>query len=293
MSRNTNRMGLPEEEEVGAVSQAASPATVVQAAHPDQGQFNWSVPTEFVTLPSEGLFYPPAHPLHNQSTIEIRYMTAKDEDILTSRSLLKAGLAVDRMLDNVIVDKRISVGDLLIGDKTALVVAARRTGYGDEYETNITCPVCTKITEYSFDLTEPPVTKFRTAMEEYDVEQTPQGTFMISLPMTNAKIECRFMTGNDERQMFKDAERKLKKKIDTTPTTDLFRRYIVSINGEDSPIAVQSFIQAMPARDARALRRIYSEIVPRLEMTQHFVCDNCEYEADMEVPLGSDFLWPE
>lgn len=291
MSRNTNRMGLPDE--AGAAEQAASPATAVQASHPDQGQFNWSVPTEFVTLPSEGIFYPPTHPLHNQTALEIRYMTAKDEDILTSRSLLKAGLAVDRMLDNVIVDKRVQVDDLLIGDKTALIVAARRTGYGDDYETNVTCPVCARSSDYSFDISEPPASDFRTAMQEYEVEQTKNGTFLITLPMTQGRVECRFMTGADEREMFKEAERKMKKKIDASSTTDLFRRYIVSINGEDNPLSIQGYVQAMPARDARALRRIYSEIIPKLEMTQHFVCDNCEYEADMEVPLGSDFLWPE
>ena len=142
MSRNNNRTGFPEDT---TITQDESPAPVVTTTPgvgPSSGAgnapaFNWSVPTEFVAIPSGGRFYSETHPLHNQRTVEIRYMTAKEEDILTSRSLLREGVAVNRMLQNIVVDERINVDDLLIGDKNALMVAARRTGYGADYTTRI------------------------------------------------------------------------------------------------------------------------------------------------------------
>ena len=141
MSRNQNRTGLPEDV---FQHQEESPAPIVTNppgttnAPANTPAFNWATPTEFVKLPSGGIFYPEGHSLYNIEMVELRYMTAKEEDILTSRSLLKEGLALDRMLQNLLVDPSINVGDLLVGDKNALLVAARRTGYGALYETEVT-----------------------------------------------------------------------------------------------------------------------------------------------------------
>ena len=132
MSRNEGRFsaaeGSPTPEDEGTSAVAASAAG---------SQFNWALPTEFVELPSKGRFYPPGHPLHNETTVEIKYMTAKEEDILTDRALLKKGIAIDRVLENLIVDQRVKLDDLLIGDKNAILVKARTTGYGSEYETRV------------------------------------------------------------------------------------------------------------------------------------------------------------
>ena len=100
------------------------------------------VPTEFVDLPSAGRFYPPSHPLHNKEHVEIKYMTAKEEDILTSQSLLEKGLALDRLISNLLVNKKINVDSLLVGDKSAILIAARSSGYGADYETDVGCPSC-------------------------------------------------------------------------------------------------------------------------------------------------------
>jgi|10_taG_2_1085330.scaffolds.fasta_scaffold02000_3 hypothetical protein len=297
MSRNQNRTGLPED---AFEHQEESPAPIVtnppgtpQAAA-NTPAFNWATPTEFVKLPSGGMFYPAGHPLHNVDMIEIRYMTAKEEDILTSRSLLKEGLALDRMLQNLFIDSSIQVGDLLVGDKNALLVAARRTGYGAMYDTKVECPSCNVTDEFSFDLEDPPINNFREAIEsDNGVTLTDDQTFVITLPMTEVAVECRLLFGSDELALAKQAERKSKRKQDDTTTTDIFRAYIVSVNGDPSPIMKETLIQNMPARDARYLRRTYVSFVPNIDMTQNYVCTNCGHEADMEVPLGVDFFWPE
>jgi transcription elongation factor Elf1 len=285
MSRNDDRLGLTHSPDMD--DSMAAPAAAANG-----GGFSWSVPTEFVELPSEGKFYPPGHPAHQQSTIEIRYMTAKEEDILTSRSLLKKGVALDRMLQNILVNKAIDINSLLIGDKNALLVAARRTGYGPEYETVVTCPSCGNTQEYSFDISDPPINNYQQEVKEYQAVFTDEGNIQLLLPMTGVTLECRLLTGQDEVAIYKEAERKSKKKMESSVTTDAFRSYIVAVNGERDPFSIESFIHAMPARDARHLRQMYSKVVPNIDLTQHFECSNCDHETDMEVPLGVDFFWP-
>ena len=293
MSRNNDRLGLdhiPQQDETPAATTAA--VGIGTPGPTGENTFNWSVPTEFVELPSEGVFYPTTHPLHNQKTVEIRFMTAKEEDILTSRSLLKEGVALDRMLQNIVVDKRIKISDLLVGDKNALLVAARRTGYGADYETTVTCPACDSSTEYAFDISEPNILDFRARAEENSININSEGVLEITLPMTKATVTCKLLTSADENKLLKEAERKQRRKIESSLTTDTIASFVLAVNGETNPFAVQSFIQTMPARDARELRRAYSEIVPNIDLTQNYDCSECGYSADLEVPLGLDFFWP-
>ena len=286
MSRNGNRLGLDEEH----FTQDETPAP--HSGEASSPAFNWSVPTEFVELPSKGIFYPSDHPLSAVESVEIRFMTAKEEDILTSRSLLKEGVALDRMLQNLLVDRSIDIDTLLVGDKNALLVAARRTGYGPEYETTTTCPACDSTVEYSFDISEPKCVDFYAEASDWSATIQDSGQVDITLPMTRATVTCRFLTSKDENRLIKEAERKQRKKIESSATTDTFRSYIVAVNGDSDRITSESFVQAMPARDARTLRRIYGSVVPNIDLTQDFECSECGHTADMEVPLAIDFFWP-
>ena len=132
MSRNKDRLGLGD---TTPENTAVPPQVMTQGG--EENPFSFVIPTEFVELPSKGLFYPPNHPLHNQETIEIKQMTAKEEDILTSRSLLKKGVAIERVISSVIMDKRIKPATLLVGDRNAIIIAARISGYGSDYATKI------------------------------------------------------------------------------------------------------------------------------------------------------------
>ena len=112
------------------------------------------VPTEFVVLPTKGAYYPPDHTLHMQESIEIKFMTAKEEDLLTSKTLIEKGIVLDRLIDNLIVDKKVKSRDLLVADRNAILIAARSSGYGTDYRTNITCRQCSHTDAYNYDLQE-------------------------------------------------------------------------------------------------------------------------------------------
>ena len=287
MSRNEGRFsaaeGSPTPEDEGTSAVAASAAG---------SQFNWALATEFVELPSKGRFYPPGHPLHNETTVEIKYMTAKEEDILTDRALLKKGIAIDRVLENLIVDQRVKLDDLLIGDKNAILVKARTTGYGSEYETRVVCPNCLATCDHSFDLEELAHIDFEYALEQEDVELTESNTFRVTLPMSKVTLECRMLNGKDESSISKKTLRNDRKNEASTTLTTQLGLLIVSVNGDADKLTKAKFIAAMPARDSRYLRTIMEKVTPNVEMKQEFDCDECGETSVLEVPLNADFFWP-
>jgi len=267
----------------------------VQSSITTEDLLSFVVPTEMVDLPSRGQFYAEGHPLHNEESIEIRHMTAKDEDILTSKTLLKKGIALERVLQNIIVDKNININDLLVGDKNSIIVASRISAYGPSYDTNITCPACFANAEHSFDLTEMEVKEY--AEEEFSelgVEKNSDGTFMILLPLTKAYVNVRLLNGHDEKKLnarITNRNKKLGTKEETT-LTDQFKQFVVSVNGVDDKIQIGKFIDNMPANDSRWLRTAYGKLVPNIDATQDFECPSCGFEQEMEVPFTYNFFWP-
>jgi hypothetical protein len=251
-------------------------------------------PTEFVELPSGGRFYETGHPLKGQQVIEVRHMTAKEEDILTSQSLLKKGVALDRFLQSLIVDKRIRTDDLLVGDKNAVLVNARVNGYGAEYTTNVTCPNCQANTRYQFDLNEHMVQSGEEYLNELENIQIhgDRGTVTITLPTTGWAFECRPMTGKDEKALTKAVEARRKRKLSEEMLSQQITMFTVSISGVTDRGQIGQAIQSLPARDSRHLRQTYQKLMPNLDLTQVFECGECGHVGEMEVPFTTDFFWP-
>jgi hypothetical protein len=285
-------MARNNEDRVGAPSDAADAPSLVET----QDKLSFSVPTEIVDLPSRGEFYPEGHPLRGKETVEIKYMTAKEEDILTSESLLRKGIALDRMLQNIILDKTVNVNDLLVGDKNALFVAARITGYGEDYDTSVTCPACLKMQEHTFDLSTcgpKPLLKGEALSGLEGVSYNNDGTYSIKLARSEATVKVRLLTGKDEKLIEQNKANKKKHKLPDTNLTDLLKTIIVSVNGSTSRQDVESFVEMMPARDSRLLRKIYPLLAPNIDMSQEFQCSSCGHEQALEVPVTANFFWPE
>ena len=136
-------------------SQAASAQQPVQTDR-DQlaSALRFVAPTEFVELPSLGKGYPEGHPLKDKEVLEIHFMTARHEDILTSQSLLKKGMAFSKLIESLLVDRTIDPNSILLGDRAAIMIAARSSAYGNQYNTVVTCPACGESQKKAFDLNE-------------------------------------------------------------------------------------------------------------------------------------------
>ena len=248
------------------------------------------IPTEFVPLPSFGLVYPPNSPLHNVKEIELRYMTAADEDILTSRSLLRSGKAIDAVLQSCIVDKRIDAEQLISGDKNALVTFLRVSGYGPEYKVELNCPSCGEESRNEFDLSQ-------LEMKTLDIEPVEPGEnrFSFILPTTGVEIEFKFLNSAEEKEI-SDAQDKLKRSthspIDRNVTTRL-KNTIISVGGNSDPTFINQFVDTLNVRDSRAIRKYMEDNTPDLDMEQEFSCVHCGHRGEVDIPITVGFFWPD
>lgn len=265
---------------------AAGPGMMTRDVMKDD--FGFEIPVELIPLPSRGVAYPPDSPLHNCETVEVRAMTAREEDILTSRALIKKGTVISELIKSCLVDKRIDVSKMLSGDRNALMVALRVTGYGADYNVEVDCPECQVKSKQTFNLSD-------LELKHLDLEPVEPGTnvFETTVPVTKKKVHFKFLTGADEEEIVAIQERK--KKLggmgDNAVTTRL-QFSIVSVEGKTDKNLIGSFIRNMPARDSLYLRNLIDKHEPGIDMTSHMDCPSCSETSEVRIPLGVTFFWP-
>ena len=267
-------------------SRAAAPSAP-PAAQQFSGALNFTRPTEFVQLPTEGKFYPEEHPLHLVTEVEINYMSAKEEDILTSQALISRGVVLDRLIHSVLVDKAIDVSTLYPGDKNAILIAARATGYGSEYISNVVCPSCSHGHQHVVDLVNLPIKEV-----PEDINLTSSGTFTIPLPVTKFTAELKILNAKEQKFLDGNRQANVKNNLPESNRTDLLKMIVVSINSVSVRSELDNFIMNMPAQDSRTIKKAYDDVSPSLLMDQEIECPKCKHTVVREVPLGLDFFWP-
>lgn len=244
----------------------------------------YNFPTETIDLPSEGKFYPENSPLRS-GKIDIAYMTAKHEDILTSTNLIQKGVVIDKLMESLIVTKGVKPDDLLIGDITAVMVAARILGYGKEYPINITCGACEKKYTHTVDLT----TLQTSTPDELPVD----GEFTTVLP-TGVTVTFKLLTRGDEKAIATEltALKKLNYMVIPEVSTRL-RHMIKSVDGNRDSKTIRSFVDAMIVRDIKALRDAIEKVSPKVDFDIAVSCEHCDEPATVRMPLGANFFWPD
>ncbi len=239
-------------------------------------------PSEIIDLPSRGIVYPKDSPL-SDGKVEIKYMTAKEEDILTSQNLIKKGIVVDVLLNSLILTEGITAEDLIIGDKNAVMVAARILAYGPDYEVEITNPDTGEKLKHTFNLTDCP---FKELPKGVDYSQN---LFEMELPISKKKIQFKLLSGKDEKAI--DLQLKKTKKFgSSTEITTRLRHAIVSIDGDDTLAVITTFINNMLSRDSLALRQYIAKIAPDVVLEQ-----DVDMEGELvtvDIPLTTEFFWP-
>jgi len=278
------------DERTGPRSNSADeiPADLKQMLNP----MDFVAPTDFVELPSKGLCYPEGHPLHGQDTIEIKFMTAKEEDILSSRTLLKKGVAIDRLISSLIKDKTIDPRSLVVGDRNAILIKARGSAYGIWYKTKVNCSACGEQNSKAFNLEQPHI-YCGDQWEDYEIKQNEKGLYDITLPYSSVIIECKLLNGNDELNTIKTIQKNNKKEGSDGLVVEQMRQFIVSVNGYGEKNVIDYFINNMVAPDSRYLRKAVKCITPDVKIKGELECSSCGHEQELEVPFGADFLWPD
>lgn len=260
----------------------------VSAAEKVKLDFGLDIPIESIPLPSNGVVYPIDSSLHNRETVDIRAMTAREEDILTSKAFIKKGTVISELIKSYLIDKSVEPRDLLGGDRNALMVAIRITGYGAEYSAEIECSECGTKANQEFNLAELPIKRL-------EINPVSPGTnlFEFKLPYSKKVVKFKFLTGRDEEEILATAERQKKHGLssDTTVTTSLLYS-VVSIDGIEDRAKIASFVKMMPARDSLALRNYVRDNEPGITMKQETSCQSCGHTEEVTMPLGVTFLWP-
>lgn len=252
-------------------------------------EFGWEVPVDVAPLPSQGRVYPASSSLHGKDVVSIKAMTAKEEDILLSRAYSKQGTTVIELIKSCLIDKSIDPGDLLLGDRHAILVAIRITGYGADYCVDATCPSCSSTSERVFDLSTLPLRNL-----EIDPVKPGINEFAFTLPVTKKNVTFKFLTGKDDLEITQTNERRKKllgEQVDNAVTSRLAYQ-IVSIDGVTDRNKISTFVNNMPARDSRALRMHIDKNEPTLEMTTTMTCDACGASSEVALPIGMNFFWP-
>jgi len=257
-------------------------------------EFGLEIPVENIPIPSKGVIYPPDHPLHMQETIQIRSMTAREEDILTSKALIKKGTVITELIRSCLIDKRIDPNDMILGDRNAVMVALRITGYGSDYAIEVGCPACGERSKQSFNLSELPIKGLGT-----DPVAMGSNVFESVMPKRTESdpdlvIRYRHMTGHDEQEITQMQERKKKQGFKSNNLiTTRYRQQIVAVNDVTDKTKIQMFIQKMPTKYSMVLRRHMDQNEPGVEMKQHVSCPHCSEESEVSMPLGASFFWPD
>jgi len=239
-------------------------------------------PTEIVELPSKGLVYPEDNPL-SSGTVEIKYMTAKEEDILTNQNYIKDGTVLDKLLKSLIVSK-IKFEDLIVGDKNAIMVAARILGYGKDYtfkynDEEITVDLTTLKSRY---------------LDESKLIEKGTNKFKFTMPSSNTEVEFKLLTGKDDvavKQEIKGIQ-KLNKLSNPELSTRL-KYMILSVNGDTEKKTIRDYVDNYClARDSRALREYIRSSQPDVDLT--FTYESADgIEEGVTLPMTVTFFWPD
>ena len=235
-------------------------------------------PTEVIDLPSKGIVYSKENPL-SSGKVEMKYMTAKEEDILTNQSYIQKGTVLDKLLQSLIVDKKINLDDLVVGDKNALLVGSRILGYGKDYDVTIDG------SNYTIDLS-------TLENKEFDIKSLEQGKneFSYTIPTNNTVITYKLLTGKDEKAIDREIAglKKLNKDASPEMSTRL-KHMILSVDGNEEKKDIREFVDNyLLARDSRAFREHVKNTQPDIDLT--YVVDSGE---EVSVPIGLNFFWPD
>ena len=270
-------------------SKKVAPTTEKQVKQGGMVEETVKFPTEVIDLPSKGIFYPEDSPL-SSGQIEMKYMTAKEEDILTSQNLIKKGVAIDMLLKNLIVTPNVDYNDLVLGDKNAIMIAARVLGYGKDYEFDMEDPDTGEQVRESVDLSllenrEVDYSAFKKGITEYAWE----------LPTSKRSITFKIMTHRDEQAVTQELKsmKKVTKRTGIDPEVTTRLKYVIqSVDGNEDKAVVRKFVDnELLSRDSLALRNHLSTFAPDIDMDFVYTSDSGT-DHEIAIPLTVEFFWP-
>jgi hypothetical protein len=246
----------------------------------------YDFPTEVISLPSEGKGYPESNPL-SKGTIEIKYMTAREEEILTSQNLIKKGIVLNKLFESIVIDKDVNVDDILLGDKNAIMLATRILAYGAKYPIEITGADGER-EQLDVDLS-------KVQTKDVDLSKLKRDNrYEFATPSGN-KITFKLLTHGDEQKIDADikALAKFNKGGISSELTTRYRYMIQEVDGKTDTKSITDFINnRFLAKDTRAFREYIREMSPDINMEFDYENPETGEKEVRSIPMGVGFFWP-
>ena len=247
---------------------------------------SFDFPTEVIELPSKGKLYPSDNPL-SKGTIEMKYMTAKEEDILSNQSFIKNGVVLDKLFKSLIVTP-CNYNDLLLCDKNAIMIAARILGYGKDYEMKVVSPSSGEQIDYSVDLT-----KLNEKEIDWSVWDSGENSVLFDLPASKRQVRLKMLTQGDQSKM--DAELKGLAKLKKNATVSTMMKYvIIELDGDADKQKIRQFVDnGLLAIDSRAIRNFINKCTPEIDFNIEIPDGETGDTFRSQLTIGLDFFWPD
>ena len=244
-------------------------------------EFHFEVPFDILPLPSGGLLYP-----GQKDSIKVEFMTASDENVLTSPNLIKSGKVIDVLIERKIKESPVPLNDLLVGDRNAIMVWLRATGYGEMYPVKLTDPVTAEEFDFEVDLND-------LKTKPLGAQPDENNEFVFKLPRAKKNIKFKMLTVGDEREIVSKSEKRAK--VTKSPIVNLLtsrlEKQIVEVDGNRDPNYISRYIQVMPAYDSLQFRKYNDDIEPGIDMMVDVEGPSGESFLST-VPIGLNFFWP-
>ena len=303
MSRNSRRSQLPKsaqqvDERVEQLEERGENIeTDKRRNNPQRDHFGlpFVTHTETVFLPSGGNFYDSSSPVYGIDSIEINAMTAKEEDILVNDSYIQQGTVFEKLIDSLIITPGIKCSDLLDCDKVAILVSARKTGYGSQVDFNTACESCGHQYIASVDLSS---LLERVEENKFKIESNNEwkfdgesSTLAFKLPVTGIEAKIRLLTPEDRIYLNKTKKQKEKLRLPFSETVEFIRLALISANGVTEKEALYNLVEHLPSADARKIKVIHNKNIPKFDTSQEFECPSCSEISEKEVPFSLGWFW--
>ena len=243
---------------------------------------------EVIELPSKGLLYSKDNAL-NTGTVDLKYSTAAEEDILTSTTLIKNKTVIDKFLQAIILTPGVNFNEILIGDKNALAFAARIMAFGENYSVKIKCTSCGALKKDIINLN-----TLENKNIDYTLLESGENSFEFKLPISGDTITIKLLTHQDIKEIENTIQnyKKLGKDSNPKEVTTRLRKTITSVNGDSDFKTISKYVFTIPSQDSYAIRQFIESITPDVDTNYNFICDECGYEEVIDIPIDVEFFWP-
>lgn len=252
-------------------------------------EFGWEVPIEAIPIPSKGVIYDPDSTLYKREVLKIKAMTAREEDILASPAFHREGTALSHLIQSCLIDKTIDPENMITGDRVALMVGIRVTGYGPEYNASSNCQSCGIKNDFTVDLSQLPIKRL-------NIKPVSPGKneFEFKLPITKKNVTFKYVTAREEKERNEkmlSMQKALGSNVSNNVTSFL-ENAIVSVGGITDRSKIRHFVLNMPALDSKRLRQFIVDNEPGMNMSCSFNCSNCGAGNETAMPMTAEFFWP-